>query len=319
MLGRVESINWEGMDGRRWSGLLYYPPGHETAGRRPLVIQTHGYSAAEFSLIGHNINPTTYCAQPLANRGMLVLQMGGIGIASPRIASTAEEAPAVLAGFVGAVRHLDRLGLVDPARVGLSGFSRTGWHVEYAIAHADMLFAAAIAADNIDSGYVQSMLKGWPAGLDAGNGGPAFGSGLKAWLENAPAFNAERVRTPLRLQVNSGGLIWGLQAWEIFSRLRFLRKPVELYFPPRLGQGTHNLQNPRQVLASAGGALDWFDFWLNGHERADPHTIAGETKKDLVEQYARWRKLRQLHEADLKQPRPPRLKWTATPITEDGK
>ncbi len=41
-------------------------------------------------------------------------------------------------------------------------------------------------------------------------------------------------------------------------------------------------------------ALDWFDFWLNGHE--DPDT-------QKTDQYTRWRKLRELHEADLKKSR----------------
>jgi hypothetical protein len=35
-------------------------------------------------------------------------------------------------------------------------------------------------------------------------------------------------------------------------------------------------------------AVDWFDFWLNGHEDPD------ERK---VEQYAGWRKLRLQHQA----------------------
>jgi hypothetical protein len=35
--------------------------------------------------------------------------------------------------------------------------------------------------------------------------------------------------------------------------------------------------------------VDWFDFWLNGRE--DP-----DLKK--AEQYERWRKLRELHEAN---------------------
>jgi len=36
--------------------------------------------------------------------------------------------------------------------------------------------------------------------------------------------------------------------------------------------------------------VDWFSFWLKGEEDPDPAK---------AEQYKRWRKLRQQHEADL--------------------
>jgi hypothetical protein len=45
------------------------------------------------------------------------------------------------------------------------------------------------------------------------------------------------------------------------------------------------LQNPGQRLASQGGTVDWFDFWLNGHEDSDPVK---------AEQYKRWRELGKL-------------------------
>jgi hypothetical protein len=63
-----------------------------------------------------------------------------------------------------------------------------------------------------------------------------------------------------------------------------------LYLVPDIEHGTHNFQNPRQLLASEVGAVDWFDFWLNGREDGD---------LGKAERYRQWRKLRKLHEADL--------------------
>jgi hypothetical protein len=40
-----------------------------------------------------------------------------------------------------------------------------------------------------------------------------------------------------------------------------------------------------QCLAAQQGAVDWFDFWLNGREDPDPAK---------AEQYERWRELRRL-------------------------
>jgi hypothetical protein len=40
-------------------------------------------------------------------------------------------------------------------------------------------------------------------------------------------------------------------------------------------------------LASEQGDVDWFDFWLRGHEDPDPAK---------AEQYARWREMRKQQE-----------------------
>ncbi len=54
-----------------------------------------------------------------------------------------------------------------------------------------------------------------------------------------------------------------------------------------LSEGTYVLSNPAGRLASQGGTVDWFVFWLKGEEDPDPAK---------AEQYARWRGLRKLQE-----------------------
>ncbi len=74
--------------------------------------------------------------------------------------------------------------------------------------------------------------------------------------------------------------------------MRTLDQPVELYIIPDLKQGQHQLEGPRQQLASREGTVDWFDFWLNGHEDSSPNKR---------EQYIRWRTLRGKHSASVRQ------------------
>jgi hypothetical protein len=69
------------------------------------------------------------------------------------------------------------------------------------------------------------------------------------------------------------------------SLLRLQKKPVDLIYIP---DGQHILQKPMERLASQQGSVDWFDFWLNGHEDPDPAK---------AEQYIRWRELRKLQTA----------------------
>jgi len=54
-----------------------------------------------------------------------------------------------------------------------------------------------------------------------------------------------------------------------------------------LNSDEHVLTNPAVRMASQGGSVDWFRFWLQDYEDPDP------TK---TEQYARWRELRKLQE-----------------------
>lgn len=301
-LGRVEAVSWTTPDGQAWKGVLYYPV-HFRAGRRyPMVIQTHGVSTSQFSLYGLGNAPgagpgwSIYAAQPLANRDILVLQ-----IEDKRPNDQSTEAALHMAAYDAAISHFDRLGILDANRVGLSGFSRTGWHVEYAVTHSERVYAAALTSDNISGGYFEATLV--PGTFALENGAEPIGKDLARWLESAPSFSVERIRTPLRLQVESEPGATLLTRWELFSRMRKLQLPVEYYVIPEVRRGSHNIQNPRQILASQQGAVDWFDFWLNGRERSDADPT----------QYVRWRELRRLRDAAATSPRPPLLRWEARP------
>lgn len=270
-LAWVSPFAWNDRSGRQWHGLLYSPPSCGGGTRCPLVIQTHGLPRPNtFSLYGSEgpgTGPGTssYSAQALAARGIMVLQVEDQML--PGISMTPSEPGAYTEAYDAAVDALSR-SVVDRSRVGLFGYSRTGWHVEYALVHGRTPFAAAVVSDNADMGYMQAALVGWPTELNLNNGAEPFGTGLESWVANAPPFAAEKIKTPLRLQVESGGLTSILIPWEMFSRLRAMGKAVELYVSPNIDRGSHGSQNPSQVLALQEGMVDWFDFWLNNRENS---------------------------------------------------
>ena len=77
--------------------------------------------------------------------------------------------------------------------------------------------------------------------------------------------------------------------WQPYAGLRYLKKPVDLMM---LNTDEHILTNPGVRLASQGGSVDWFRFWLQDYEDPDPAK---------AEQYDRWRVLRKLQkENDLR-------------------
>lgn len=299
LLGRVARLEGTLPTGEPWEGVLFYPaddPSNQRGLRKryPLVIQSqYGAVATGFTLYGFgSLGPAevaSYPGQLLANRGIAVLQLN---VRLGAKFNTGQEAETRKVAFEAVARQLVESGLVDGQKVGLAGFSRNGYYVEYALTHSRFPFAAAIAADSWDPGYFQQTLTGDIGNASAVNGALPFGEGLKTLLQSAPGFNVEKIRTPLRMIEQSNGLFGVLAKWEMFARLRYLKKPVEFYVVPDSEHGSHATQNPAQILAIQQGSIDWFDFWLNDHEDPSPHK---------AQQYERWRKLRKLHEMDLRQ------------------
>jgi dipeptidyl aminopeptidase/acylaminoacyl peptidase len=287
-LARVEEITWKDGHGREATGGLYWPPDYVPGKKYPLILQTHGWLDNKFWIDG----PwgTAFSAQALAGKGFFVLQVGELSkpeLLDFHIVETVNEATLAMAAYESAIDNLDRKGLIDRNRVGITGFSVTFWYVTYTLTHSIHHFAAAALADGVDFSYFQYMLAGrWVLSFndfEVINGAPPFGNGLHTWLERSPAFLMDKIETPLRIQtLNPQSL---LSDWHWYTGLSRLGKPVEMMYIP---DGTHILEKPWERMTSQQGNVDWYCFWLKGEEDPDPAK---------AEQYKRWRELRHLHEA----------------------
>jgi dipeptidyl aminopeptidase/acylaminoacyl peptidase len=275
-LGQASIFKWKDRTGREWSGGLYKPADFIAGQRYPLVIQTHGFSEALFEPSG--AYPTGFAARELAESGILVLQMRDCPIRM-----TTEEANCDVAGYEGAVEQLVADGEVDANRVGITGFSRTCYHVLSALTSSVFQFGAASITDGVNFGYLEYL-----ADADAFHGGitreanavigvPPFGKGLEQWLTRSTGFNMDKVTAPLQVVANGQPTI--LEMWEPYAALRLQSKPVDLIV---LRGGTHVLTSPAERLASQQGTVDWFRFWLQGYEDPVPSKAS---------QYERWRRM----------------------------
>lgn len=279
MFGEALVYRWRDPSGYEWKGGLVKPVNYESGKRYPLVIQIYNFNENEFLTDG--MMPTAFAARGLASAGIMVLQ---IQRRLPHTFNPAE-ADAQLAGMQSAVEHLFEEGLVDSKKVGVVGFSASAWYVENALIKAPTLFAAATIADGIDFSYMQYRLWGvsdpsFRREIETTIGTEPSGDGLKQWFKFAPGFQLGHVATPLRIEAMLP--ISLLMEWELYSSLREQNKPVDLiYFP----EGQHIHQKPCERLASQQGDVDWFRFWLLGHEDVD---------KSKRSQYERWEKMENL-------------------------
>lgn len=276
--GEVQAMEWTDSAGNSLRGALYLPTDFKPGVRYPLVIQTHGFDPQAFWIEG--AYTTADAAQPLASRGIAVLQMNDIFEDS---LDTPFEAERAVAAYESAVKYLDQKGIVDSARVGLVGFSRTGFYVTSALTGSSLHIAAAVLSDGSTGGYVENVmfytfLPRNSSEYDAILGGAPYGAALPLWMEKSPGFRLDKVDAPLEIQALGPTSLLG--EWELFSGLKRLEKPVDLIYLP---EGTHILVKPWDRLVSEEGTLDWFCFWLKGQEDPDPHKVL---------QYAHWRELR---------------------------
>jgi hypothetical protein len=279
--GEASVFKWTDKANREWVGGLYKPPGFVSGHRYPLVIQTHGFVQDKFNPSG--LYTTAYAARELAAIGIVVVQAPDCSIIF-----TPEEAPCNVDGFESAAERLVAEGMVDRENIGLLGFSQSGYHVMQALVFGSLPYKAASLNDFTNEGY-WSYLSGADDEVTAKTeeswiGARPFGDGLATWLKRSPDFNLDKISSAVLLRQNGGILGNAVAVWGTYAPLRYLKKPVDLVV---INDEEHELTNPACRLASQGGTVDWFDFWLNGHEDPDPAK---------AEQYVRWRALRKMQE-----------------------
>jgi dipeptidyl aminopeptidase/acylaminoacyl peptidase len=188
--------------------------------------------------------------------------------------------------------------LVNPNKLGIIGFSRTGWHTEYILAHSRHRYRAATIADNIQYGLSEYWLyfsHSVGTAFEDIYGGPPYGDTLKNWMKYSVSFNLQNFHTPVLMESNGSGVVpdrttvpWAIASTaEVFTGLTRLNKPVEMYFYP---DEQHQPDHPQARLASEQRNVDWYRFWLLGAER--------KNHPEDPDLYNRWNHLKTLEVAD---------------------
>jgi hypothetical protein len=270
-LGDAKLYKWKDAESRKWQGGLYMPTDYKAGTPYPLVIQTHGFAESEFRPSG--VYPTAFAARALASAGIIVLQIPDEEMC---VTNTPREGPCAVAGYDAAVQSLVSDGLVDRQRIGIIGFSRTCFYVMEALTTDSLHLRAASITDGVMEDYWQYMLEPEWASTEANPmiGAPPFGAGLQLWLKRSPGFSLDRIKTPLT--VVAEGMRSLLLMWGPYAGLSYLKSPVDLII---LNTDEHVLTNPAVRMASQGGSVDWFRFWLQGYEDPDAQK---------ADQYRRW-------------------------------
>lgn len=261
-IARQESIEWQGAEGWRMTGVLTYPLDYQEGQRYPLVLQVHG-GPEGISLDGWTTS-ATYPVQLLAANGYMVMLPNYRGSAGRGVAFSkgdhddlgGTEYEDVLAG----IDYLVDRGLVDGDRVGTGGWSYGGYFSGWAATRYSTRFKAAVMAAGIanwisfmgttDIPYEMSVVhwNNW-----------WFDEPALHW-ERSPLAHINVAQTPvLIVHGTSDARVHPGQSLELYTALRVKGVPTELVFYPRQ---PHGLVERAHQLDFAKRTLEWFDRYL---------------------------------------------------------
>ena len=117
-------------------------------------------------------------------------------------------------------------------------------------------------------------------------GNRPFGEGLQLWLMLIPTFKLDRVKAAIISSCAKGRFhrYFLYAGGYTLHSLRYLHKPVDLIM---LNTDEHVLTNPSLRMASQGGSVDWFRFWLQGYGNPDPSRSESNTGDGATRGFAR--------------------------------
>jgi len=262
-LGAVEDISFRSKDGTEIHGLMVKPPSYESGKRYPALVWIHGGPTMQDDhALLFDLYPLQVERQFFAGHGYVVLAINYRGSSGRGAEFTrsilADWGNKEVADLLAGVDYAVRMGIADPKRLGIGGWSYGGILTDYTIA-TDTRFKAAISgagsalqlsmygSDQYIRQYEQEIGLPWKA--------------MDAWIRvSYPFFRADRIKTPTMFiggEKDFNVPIIGSE--QMYQALRTLGIPTQLVIYP--GQ-YHLLTRPSYIHERLERYLAWFDKYL---------------------------------------------------------
>ncbi len=283
-LARQEAISYTARDGTEVEGVLLYPLGYQEGRRYPLIQVVHGGPEARVP----NGWVTSYSrpGQIAAGRGYLVFYPNyrgstgrGIGFA---MSHQSDYAGKEFDDLVDAIDHLDRAGLADPSKVGVTGGSYGGYASAWCATRYSERFAASVMFVGVSDLISKQGTTDIPYEMYLVHARKWPWEDWNFFLERSPIFHAEKARTPLLiLHGKEDTRVHPSQSMELYRYLRTLgQAPVRLVWYP--GEGHGNSKAAARYDYSLR-LMRWMDHYLKGPGGDPPphrldHPFLGEEK-----------------------------------------
>lgn len=265
-LPKTEVVHWESSDGLEIEGLLTYPMHVEEGSLPPLLLIIHGGPMYNFEqcFIGSPFKtPMEHPIAAFASKGFAVLRPNPRGSNSYgrtfRFANYSDWAGKDFEDILSGVDHVLTLGLADPNRLGIMGWSYGGYLTAWAITQTDRFKAASIGAGiaNLLSFMGTTDIPSFIADFFGGE----ITERHDFYLQRSPLTFAGKACTPTLLQYGgSDARVPMSQGQEFYRILKRRGVPVEMFIYPGMA---HHTKKPQVLLDLQQHNLDWFEKYLN--------------------------------------------------------
>lgn len=263
-LGRTEVIRWRSVDGLEIEGLLTYPVEYEQSQRYPLLVSVHGGPAIAWLQFFIGLQSFYGPIAAFASRGYAILRCNvrgstGYGKAFRR-GNYRDWGGRDVQDLLAGVDHVIALGIADPERLGITGWSYGGYLTAATLTQTGRFRAAVIGAGMVN-------LVSYALGNDSPDYLPSHFGG-EVWevadllLERSPIIHADRVTTPtliLHGENDQRVPIW--QGYEFHHALKRCGIPTRMVIYPRSG---HVPSEPNLLLDIMERILAWMELYLGG-------------------------------------------------------
>ena len=265
---KTEVITWKAKDGRTIEGLLTYPLNYDRNKKYPLLLNIHGGPAGVFTQVFPASNSGAYPIAAFAEKGYMVLRpnpRGSSGYGTEfRLANQRDWGGADYQDLMAGVDHVLGLGLADPTKLGVMGWSYGGFMSSWIVGHTDRFKAASIGAPVVDlaaqtmtddiAGFLPSYMKKQPW------------EDWDVYEEHSPLRFVHQVKTPVLLQHGEADIrVPFSQGVMYYNALKRREVPVRFLVLPRQ---PHGPTEPRMILKVMQTNLAWMDQYVLGKEKA---------------------------------------------------
>lgn len=263
-LGTAQRLVWRNGFGAQTFGDLVLPSTHRAGDRHPLIIVQ--YRSRGFLRGGMG---DEYPIFVLAEKGFAVLSIDRPADFADRLpladvdshtrANVADWADRknVVSSVNSGIELLDKMGVIDTKRIGLTGMSDGASTAQFALVNSQRFAAAAVSSccedpslsfSSIGQAYRDDLLRwGYPRLRDDKE---------RFWSQFSLAMNADKIQAPILMQLSDDEFRFSLEA---FEELRSRAKPVDLIVYP---DEHHVKWQPAHRLSVYETAVQWFEFWL---------------------------------------------------------
>jgi dipeptidyl aminopeptidase/acylaminoacyl peptidase len=238
-LARSETIRWKGPGGRTLDGVLTYPGNYRAGHAYPLVLYVHGGPNSS-SRERFNLMP-----QVLAAHDWMVFEPNYRGSDNhgnaffSAIYKDAGQGPGedVMSG----VAYLKTRGLVDPARMAVTGWSYGGFMTTWLAGHYPVWKAAVAGAPVTDWVEMYDLSDGNVTQSAATGASPYVGDGMALNRRQSPSSAVTKITAPTLIMCDTGDFRVPIpQSFGLYRALKDNHVTTEFYAIPTGGHFPHD-------------------------------------------------------------------------------